>query len=267
MPVAGRLADLLRTLFLWKPLQPGEPRLPSIPRDDSEGAVDELIKHQADLIGHMRGEAAESRAQTMLLEADMERNLNLAREWSNKLELAVSRGADDLLRQNFYRKVDYEVNASYYKQLLVAQQKREQRTRRRLIETEELYEDLVRGRERIVSARRRLLTQTRSLKLTTKATDPAFAAGLEDKLEAERLRIRGEIQSLIDEYERRRAATLNSVLSQSVGSDQGDAPPIVRMDVQRTAQLGANALILDRDLAQARIQSLGDVRSGRCALP
>ena len=49
--------------------------------EDPEKTLDQLIRDMADAIGQARGQVAEMIAQEKLLEADMERNNNLAREW------------------------------------------------------------------------------------------------------------------------------------------------------------------------------------------
>src|SRR5919201_22337 len=60
--------------------------------EDPEKTLDQLLRDMADAIGQARGQVAEMIAQEKLLEADMERNTNLSREWGQKAELAVSRG-------------------------------------------------------------------------------------------------------------------------------------------------------------------------------
>ena len=50
-------------------------------------------------------QVAEMIAQEKLIEADMERNQNLGREWGHKAELAVSRNADDLAKEALRRNI------------------------------------------------------------------------------------------------------------------------------------------------------------------
>ena len=90
--------------------------------EDPEKALDQLIRDMADAIGQARGQVAEMIAQEKLLEADMERNTTLGREWGHKAELAVTRGADDLAKEALRRKIDYDRNATAYTTQLQAQQ-------------------------------------------------------------------------------------------------------------------------------------------------
>src|SRR5438094_10631097 len=79
--------------------------------EDPEKSFDQIIRDMADAIGQARGQVAEMIAQEKLLEADMARSQSLAREWGQKAELAVGRGADDLAKEALRHKIDYDRNA------------------------------------------------------------------------------------------------------------------------------------------------------------
>src|SRR5919108_704338 len=123
--------------------------------EDPEKTLDQLIRDMADAIGQARGQVAEMIAQEKLLEADMERNLNLARGWSEKAELAISRGADDLAKEALRRKLDYERNAHAYTSQLQSQQEVVAKLKHDLQQLERKYESAVRNREALIARRRR----------------------------------------------------------------------------------------------------------------
>jgi phage shock protein A len=127
--------------------------------EDPEKTLDQLIRDMADAIGQARGQVAEMIAQEKLLEADMERNLNLARGWGEKAELAVTRGADDLAKEALRRKLDYERNAQAYTSQLQSQQEVVAKLKHDLEQLERKYESAVRNREALIARHRRAVAQ------------------------------------------------------------------------------------------------------------
>ncbi len=127
--------------------------------EDPEKALDQLIRDMADAIGQARGQVAEMIAQEKLMEADMERNANLAREWGGKAELAVTRGADDLAKEALRRKIDYDKNSQAYATQLQAQQDVVSKLKHDLEQLESKYEGAIRNRESMIARHRRALAQ------------------------------------------------------------------------------------------------------------
>src|SRR5688572_14959571 len=127
--------------------------------EDPEKTLDHLIRDMADAIGQARGQVAEMIAQEKLLEADMERNLNLAREWGSKAELAVARGAEDLAREALRRKIDYEKNAHAYTSQLQSQEEVVAKLKHDLEQLESKYESAIRNREAMIARHRRAVAQ------------------------------------------------------------------------------------------------------------
>jgi phage shock protein A len=113
----------------------------------------------ADAIGQARGQVAEMIAQEKLIEADMERNANLAREWGQKAELAVTRGADDLAKEALRRKIDYDRNSQTYGSQLQAQHEVVTKLKHDLEQLESKYESSVRNREAMIARHRRAMAQ------------------------------------------------------------------------------------------------------------
>jgi phage shock protein A len=143
--------------------------------EDPEKTLDQLIRDMAAAIGEARGQVAEMIAQEKLLEADMERNSNLARDWGQKAELAVSRNADDLAKEALRRKIDYDNNAQAYQSQLQAQQQIVAKLKHDLNELENKYESAVRNREALIARHRRAVAQQKVAQTAAQLTtmDPS----------------------------------------------------------------------------------------------
>ena len=177
--------------------------------EDPEKALDQLIRDMADAIGQARGTVAEMIAQEKLLEADMERNANLAREWGQKAELAVSRGADDLAKEALRRKIDYDKNAHAYTSQLQSQSEVVQKLKHDLEQLESKYESAVRNREAMIARHRRALAQQKVAKTAAQLTtvDPTSElARMEERIRMEEARaaalteVHSRPQSLEDKF-------------------------------------------------------------------
>jgi phage shock protein A len=159
--------------------------------EDPEKTLDQLIRDMADAIGQARGQVAEMIAQEKLLEADMERNANLAREWQQKAELAISRTADDLAKEALRRKIDYEKNAHAYYSQLQSQQEVVAKLKHDLSQLEAKYEGAVRNREAMIGRHRRALAQQKMAKTAAQLTtlDPSSElARMEERIRLEEAR-------------------------------------------------------------------------------
>jgi phage shock protein A len=159
--------------------------------EDPEKTLDQLIRDMADAIGQARGQVAEMIAQEKLLEADMERNHNLANEWGAKAELAVSRGADDLAKEALRRKIDYEKNAQAYQSQLVAQQEVVTKLKFDLEQLEQKYESAIRNRESLIARHRRAVAQQKVAQTAAQLTtlDPTSElARMETRIRMEEAR-------------------------------------------------------------------------------
>ena len=159
--------------------------------EDPEKTLDQLIRDMADAIGQARGQVAEMIAQEKLLQADMERNLNLAREWNGKAELAVSRGADDLAKEALRRKIGYDRNAQAYTTQLQAQQDVVTKLKHDLEQLENKYESAVRNREAMIARHRRAVAQQKVARTAAQLTtlDPTSELSrMEERIRMEEAR-------------------------------------------------------------------------------
>jgi phage shock protein A len=159
--------------------------------EDPEKTLDQIIRDMADAIGQARGQVAEMIAQEKLLEADMERNQHLAREWGQKAELAVSRNAEDLAKEALRRKIDYDRNAQAYASQLQAQQDVVGKLKHDLEQLESKYEGAIRNREQLISRHKRALAQQKIAQTAAQLTaiDPSSElARMEQRIRLEEAR-------------------------------------------------------------------------------
>jgi len=159
--------------------------------EDPEKTLDQIIRDMADAIGQARGQVAEMIAQEKLLEADMERNQNLGREWGHKAELAVSRNAEDLAKEALRRKIDYDRNAQAYASQLQAQQEVVSKLKYDLEQLESKYEGAVRNREQLISRHKRALAQQKIAQTAAQLTaiDPSSELSrMEERIRMEEAR-------------------------------------------------------------------------------
>lgn len=159
--------------------------------EDPEKTLDQIIRDMADAIGQARGQVAEMIAQEKLLEADMERNSGLAREWGQKAELAVSRGADDLAKEALRRKIDYDRNAQAYTSQLQAQQDVVAKLKHDLEQLEQKYESAIRNREQMIARHKRALAQQKVAQTAAQisAIDPSSELSrMEERIRLEEAR-------------------------------------------------------------------------------
>jgi len=129
--------------------------------EDPEKTLDQLIRDMADAIGQARGQVAEMIAHEKLLEADVERNSHLAREWGQKAELAMTRGADDLAKEALRRRIDYDKNSQAYGTQLQAQADVVTKLKHDLELLESKYEGAVRNRDAMIARHRRAVAQAK----------------------------------------------------------------------------------------------------------
>ncbi len=159
--------------------------------EDPEKTLDQIIRDMADAIGQARGQVAEMIAQEKLMEADLERNQNLAREWGGKAELAVSRGAEDLAKEALRRKIDFDRNAQAYTGQLQAQQDVVTKLKHDLEQLEQKYEGAIRNREQLIARHKRAVAQQKVAQTAAQLTgmDPTSElARMEERIRLEEAR-------------------------------------------------------------------------------
>jgi phage shock protein A len=119
--------------------------------EDPEKMLAQITRDMAEAIKEARSQVAETIAQEHLLRDNMEKNRKLSAEWSDKAELAVERGRDDLAREALKRKRDFESNTTMYETQLNTQHAMVEKLKIDLQSLESKYEDLQRNREMLVA--------------------------------------------------------------------------------------------------------------------
>ncbi len=175
--------------------------------EDPEVVIDQIIRDMASAIAEARGQVADMIAQEKILQANMQRNQDLAQEWQQKAVLAVQNHRDDLAREALRRKNDYEENAQVYQQQLQAQSQMVDKLKGELQQLESKYEDARRNREILIARHRRAETQKKVAQVSSQLNtlDPAAELGrMEERIRMEEARAEAQAElqtsTLEDEF-------------------------------------------------------------------
>jgi phage shock protein A len=159
--------------------------------EDPEVTLDQIIRDMGDAIGQARGQVAEMIAQEKLLEADYDRNQQLASQWAQKAQLAVARNADDLAREALRRKIDYDRNAQAYASQLQSQREVVTKLKNDLEQLESKHESAIRNHEQLIARHRAAVAQQQVAQTVAQltATDPSSQlAHMEERIRLEEAR-------------------------------------------------------------------------------
>ncbi len=175
--------------------------------ENPEVVIDQIIRDMASAIAEARGQVADMIAQEKILQANMQRNKDLAEEWNQKAVLAVQRQRDDLAREALRRKTDFAENAGVYESQLTAQSQMVDKLKSELQQLESKYEDAKRNREILIARSRRAKTQQKIAEVSASLNtmDPSAELGrMEERirLEEARAEAHAELQgeSIEDEF-------------------------------------------------------------------
>lgn len=165
--------------------------------EDPEVVLDQILRDMASAIAEARGQVAEMIAQQKILEANLDRNRDLATEWRQKAEFAVQRGRDDLAREALRRHNDYTENATAYEQQLTAQRQLVEKLKRDLQALESKFEDAQRNRETMIARHRRAETQQRVATISSQLNvmDPSVELGrMEQRIQLAEARVEAQAE-------------------------------------------------------------------------
>lgn len=168
--------------------------------ENPEVVIDQIIRDMASAIAEARGQVADMIAQEKILQANTQRNRDLASEWQQKASLAVERSRDDLAREALRRKNDYDENARVYDTQLQSQSQMVDKLKTELQQLESKYEDAKRNREILIARHRRAETQKKVAQVSAQldTMDPSAELGrMEERirLEEARAEAQNELQS------------------------------------------------------------------------
>jgi phage shock protein A len=175
--------------------------------EDPEKMLNQLIRDMEEGYREAREQVINSMADQKRLEKKYLANLNLAKEWEHKAEVAVQSSDEDLARKALKRAQDYEELSNDLKLALDKQEDSVANLRVQLVALRAKIEEAKQKRGVLVARHRRLEAEEKIRESASglKATDEAFAAfqRMEDRIELEEMRMEAvaELAELDEEAE------------------------------------------------------------------
>jgi phage shock protein A len=160
--------------------------------EDPEKMLNQLIRDMEEGYREAREQVINSMADQKRLEKKYLANLNLAKEWEHKAEVAVQSGDEDLARKALTRTQDYEELSNDLKLALDKQEDNVTNLQVQLSALQAKIEEAKNKRGVLVARHRRLKAEQKIRQSASglKASDEAFAAfqRMEDRIELEEMR-------------------------------------------------------------------------------
>jgi phage shock protein A len=175
--------------------------------EDPEKMLNQLIRDMEEGYREAREQVINTMADQKRLEKKYLANLNLAKEWEHKAEVAVQSSDEDLARKALKRAQDYEELSNDLKLALDKQEDSVADLRVQLVALRAKIEEAKQKRGVLVARHRRLEAEEKIRESASglKATDEAFAAfqRMEDRIELEEMRMEAvaELAELDEEAE------------------------------------------------------------------
>jgi len=175
--------------------------------EDPEKMLNQLIRDMEEGYREAREQVINAMADQKRLEKKYLANLNLAKEWEHKAEVAVQSSDEDLARKALKRAQDYEELSNDLKLALDKQEDSVADLRVQLVALRAKIEEAKQKRGVLVARHRRLEAEEKIRESASglKATDEAFAAfqRMEDRIELEEMRMEAvaELAELDEEAE------------------------------------------------------------------
>ena len=161
--------------------------------EDPEKMLNQLIRDMEEGYREAREQVINAMADQKRLEKKYLANLNLAKEWEHRAEVAVQSGDEDLARKALKRAQDYEELSNDLKLALDRQEEDVTNLRVQLSALQAKIEEAKHKRGVLVARHRRLKAEEKIRESASglKATDEAFAAfqRMEDRIELEEMRM------------------------------------------------------------------------------
>jgi phage shock protein A len=175
--------------------------------EDPEKMLNQLIRDMEEGYREAREQVINAMADQKRLEKKYLANLNLAKEWEHKAEVAVQSEDEVLARKALKRAQDYEELSNDLKLALDKQEDSVANLRVQLVALQAKIEEAKQKRGVLVARHRRLEAEEKIRESASglKATDEAFAAfqRMEDRIELEEMRMEAvaELAELDEEAE------------------------------------------------------------------
>ncbi len=165
--------------------------------ENPEVVIDQIIRDMASAIAEARGQVADMIAQEKILQANVQRDRDLATQWQSKASLAVQSGRDDLAREALRRKNDYDENARVYDSQLQAQSQMVDKLKSELSQLESKYQDAKRNRDILIARHRRAETQQKVAQVSAQLNtmDPSAELGrMEERIRFQEARAEAQTE-------------------------------------------------------------------------
>ncbi|MFB0535393.1 MAG: PspA/IM30 family protein [Anaerolineae bacterium] len=179
--------------------------------EDPEKMLNQLIRDMEEGYREAREQVINSMADQKRLEKKYLANLNLAKEWEHRAEVAVQSDDEDLARKALKRTQDYEELSNDLKLALDRQEDNVTDLQVQLSALQAKIDEAKQKRGVLVARHRRLKAEQKIRESASglKATDEAFAAfqRMEDRIELEEMRVEamGELDEEAEVVEARLA--------------------------------------------------------------
>jgi phage shock protein A len=113
-----------------------------------------------------------------MIQADLNAAKNKSSEWSQKAELAVSKGMDELAREALHRQSDYEAQVGVYEKQLEAQHQAVQKLKGDLAALESKYDEARRNKDALITRAKRAAAQQQIASASTKLSSVDYSSDL-----------------------------------------------------------------------------------------
>lgn len=150
--------------------------------EDPERMIDQILRDMQSNILTARSQVAAMIAQEKELESDLNETRELAAEWGQKAQRAVTAGKDDLAREALRRKRDNEENTRVYEQQHQAQLQTVEKLKSQLQQLESKYQQTLGQRDSLIARQRRAKASQQVAEFTS-SLSPLDASSELDRME------------------------------------------------------------------------------------
>jgi phage shock protein A len=146
--------------------------------EDPEKMLNQILRDMEDALRQGQAQVAEQIAQEKMIQVDLEEAKNKSNEWSQKAELAVSKGMDDLAREALHRQSDYEAQVGVYEKQLEAQHQAVQKLKSDLAALESKYDEARRNKDMLIARAKRATAQQKMAGASAKLSSVDYSSDL-----------------------------------------------------------------------------------------
>ena len=146
--------------------------------EDPEKMLNQILRDMEDALRQGQAQVAEQIAQAKMIQADLDSAKKKSSEWSQKAELAVSKGMDDLAREALHRQSDFDAQVGVYEKQLEAQQQAVQKLKGDLATLESKYDEARRNKDVLITRAKRAAAQQQIASASAKLSSVDYSSDL-----------------------------------------------------------------------------------------